>query len=98
HRHPDGWFPLAHGRGAGGVRGDEGSEGAAGAERPEGLDRARSAVLQEGRPAEPGGLRAFYSFRTTRQGLPAASTPAGTSLDTTDPAPMVVPSPMVTPG
>ena len=33
----------------------------------------------------------------TRQGLPAATTPAGISLVTTLPAPMMQPSPMVTP-
>ena len=36
--------------------------------------------------------------RTTRQGLPKASTPAGTSLVTMLPAPMTAFSPMVTPG
>ena len=36
--------------------------------------------------------------RNTRQGLPTATTPAGISLVTTDPAPMTLLSPMVTPG
>ena len=36
--------------------------------------------------------------RSTRQGLPTATTPAGMSLVTTDPAPMTLLSPMVTPG
>ena len=38
------------------------------------------------------------SALTTRQGFPTASTPAGMSRVTTLPAPMVVSSPMVTPG
>ena len=47
-------------------------------------------------------MNAMLSFsvmgRSTLQGLPAATTPAGISFVTTLPAPMVVPSPMVTPG
>ena len=38
------------------------------------------------------------SARTTLQGFPTASTRAGMSRTTTLPAPMVVSSPMVTPG
>ena len=40
----------------------------------------------------------FYGNRMTRQGFPAASTPAGISRVTTLPAPMTVLSPIVTPG
>ena len=37
-------------------------------------------------------------FRSTRQGFPTATTPAGMSFVTTEPAPMTASSPMVTPG
>ena len=37
-------------------------------------------------------------FLITRAGLPAANTPSGMSCVTTDPAPMVEPQPILTPG
>ena len=40
---------------------------------------------------------ASVTGRTTRQGLPTATTPAGMSRVTTLPAPITVPSPMATP-
>ena len=41
---------------------------------------------------------AGYSFRTTRQGLPTATTFSGISFVTTLPAPMTLLLPMLTPG
>ena len=46
----------------------------------------------------PGASSSAVMGRKTRQGLPTATTPAGMSLVTTDPAPMTLLSPMVTPG
>ena len=43
-------------------------------------------------------LSAGVNFRMTRHGFPAANTPDGMFFVTTLPAPMTVPSPMVTPG
>ena len=40
----------------------------------------------------------YCNFRMTRAGLPTASECAGIFLVTTEPAPIVQPSPMVTPG
>jgi hypothetical protein len=40
----------------------------------------------------------FSNFLITLAGLPTANEFAGTSLVTTDPAPIVLPEPMVTPG
>src|SRR5687768_12216829 len=72
-------------------------------------DRARVNRLR-GCALDPGGNRAASreaghgdgrdqrAERRTRQGLPTAMTPAGMSRVTTLPAPMVVSSPMVTPG
>ena len=40
----------------------------------------------------------LFIFLTTRQGLPTATTLEGMSFVTTEPAPMTVPSPIVTPG
>ena len=49
-------------------------------------------------PGSPGASSSAVMGRKTRQGLPTATTPAGMSLVTTDPAPMTLLSPMVTPG
>ena len=45
-----------------------------------------------------GGEFRNYRCRCTRQGLPTARVRAGTSIVTTLPAPIVAPSPIVTPG
>ncbi len=66
-------------------------------------DRSGEAEKPPAPAALPGGQRSGHPVapgagRSTRQGLPAAITPAGTSFVTTLPAPITEPAPTVTPG
>ena len=51
-----------------------------------------------GEGVEGGGGAVISRGPMTRAGLPATTTPGGTSLTTTARAPITLPSPMVTPG